>query len=239
MEKIFFKNLILFFIILIFRLGLFCNAEMNSTNYKIQRDSLNIGGHQQTSTNYKMRDSIGEIATGLLTSSPSGYKVDSGYQAMIGDLPVLIFSISDNTAELGVITISAASIDSTTFSVATNAGSGYVVDISGTTLTSGSDTIDALTSPTASSPGTEQFGINLVANTSPLIGADPLGGSGQAASGYNTTNNFKFVSGNTIASCSGFSNATTFTISYLGNISNSTVVGDYSTTLTLIVTGTF
>jgi len=212
---------------------------MNSSNYKIESDSLNVGGSNQTSTNYRMRDSIGDIASALMTTD--NYKMSGGYQAMLGDLPVLIFSISDTTADLGLITISAAKTDSTGFTVATNADDGYAVTFSGTTLTSNSSSadIDALTTPTGSSPGDEQFGINLVANTSPLVGANPSEGSGQAASGYNTTNQFKYVSGNTIASCSSFSSTTTFTISYLGNISTSTVAGDYSTDLTLIVTGTF
>jgi len=153
--------------------------------------------------------------------------------------PSLTFSISDLTAALGTLSSAAVSKDSTTFTVATNADSGYVVDVSGNTLTSGSDTIDAMTSAAASSPGTEQFGINLKDNSAPDVGAEPSGGSGAAASGYDTANNFKFISGNTIASCSGASDTTTFTISYIANISAVTEAGDYTTTLTLIATGKY
>jgi len=210
---------------------------MSSPNYKIEKDSLNIGGDYESSANYKMRNTIGEIATDLATTT--NYKITAGYQA---EVPlVLIFSITDNTADLGLLTTSGPKTDTTGFRVATNGSDGYAVTISGNTLTSNSSSadIDALTTPSLSSPGTEQFGINLVANTSPLVGSNPSGGLGQAASGYNTANYFKFVSGDSIANCSGFSSVTNFTISYLGNISTNTVAGDYSTLLTLIATGTF
>lgn len=53
---------------------------MQSNNYRIQSDSLNIGGVRQTSNGYIMEDSIGEIATGPATSS--NYKLKAGYQQM-------------------------------------------------------------------------------------------------------------------------------------------------------------
>jgi len=212
---------------------------MSSTNYRIQSDSLNIGGKRQTSTNYQIEDTIGDIATD--TSDNASFKIKAGYQATWEYPPVLIFSITDNAATLGTITTSSASTDTAGFTVATDAADGYAVTISGNTLTSNSSSvdIDALTIPTASSPGTEQFGLNLVDNSDPDVGSDPSGGSGQAASGYNTANKFKFVSGDTVANCSSSSDTTSFTISYLGNIDSMTVAGDYSTNLTLIATVTF
>ena len=80
---------------------------------------------------------------------------------------------------------------------------------------------------------------NLKQNTSPSIGAEPSGGSGMAASGYDTANFFKFVSDDTIALSNSFSTSTDFTISYLGNINTATEAGSYSTILTVIATGTF
>ncbi|HDL74815.1 MAG TPA: hypothetical protein ENH06_00295 [bacterium] len=235
MKKILF---ITTFIFLLFFIAYSSSAYvMSSSSYRVQKDSLNIGGVDQTSTNYKSKDSIGEIATGQ--SSSANYNLKAGYQAEVP--PVLIFSVADNTATLGLLATSLVSTDTTTFSASTNAIDGYAVTISGSTLTSNSGLadIDALATPTASSAGTEQFGINLVDNASPNIGANSSGGTGQAASGYNTADNFKFVSGDTIANSSSFTDTTTFTISYIGNISTSTVAGDYETTLTLIASGTF
>lgn len=76
----------LFITIIIF--GLFVSTfssfayEMSSTNYRILESSINIGGQDiQTSTSYRMRESIGEVAVGDATST--SYKLRSGYQPML------------------------------------------------------------------------------------------------------------------------------------------------------------
>ena len=117
-----------------------------------------------------------------------------------------------------------------------------MVTVSGNTLTHSneSDTITAIgATATSSSAGTEQFGINLKDNSAPNVGANPSSGSGAAYGEYATVDDFAFNSGDTIASSSGTSDTTTFTISYIGNITDTTEPGDYSTTLTLIATGTY
>lgn len=208
---------------------------MSSTNYRIQKDSINIGGVSQSSSSYSLEETVGEMATDESTST--NYKLRAGYWAEFPD--VLIFTLTNNTINLGTLATSAASTATTNFTVATSASDGYTVSVAGNTLTNDSNDIDAITTPATSFPGTEQFGINLVANTSPAVGSNPSGGLGQAAPGYNTPNNFKFVSGETVASSSSFSSTTTFTISYLVNISTSTAAGSYSTDLTLTATGVF
>ena len=52
----------------------------SSTNYRIQSDSINVGGLRQTSTNYISEDTIGELATGF--SESALYKLKAGYQQM-------------------------------------------------------------------------------------------------------------------------------------------------------------
>ena len=65
---------------------------MTSTNYKINWDSVNSGGLDlSTSTNYKMRDTIGEQATGYSTSSH--YKISAGYRAGDKFYPTLRFNV--------------------------------------------------------------------------------------------------------------------------------------------------
>lgn len=44
-------------------------AVMSSTNYKIEMDSINIGGVRQSSTSYFSEDTIGEIGTGKITDT--------------------------------------------------------------------------------------------------------------------------------------------------------------------------
>ena len=127
--------------------------------------------------------------------------------------------------------------------------SGYVVQTVSdppTNTLPNSPALTALSTPTASSPGTEQFGINLVANTSPTtFGANPIQvpdntfSFGTVASGYNTANLFKYVKGDTIAQSTRSTGETDYTISYLYNISNVTSAGEYRLAHNLVATATY
>jgi hypothetical protein len=98
----------------------------------------------------------------------------------------------------------------------------------------------------ASSAGTEQFGINLRANTSPAtFGAEPVQvpdgtfSFGTVASGYSTVNQYRYVKGETIASSGRSSGETDYTISYIMNISSVTPGGTYTMDHNLVATATF
>lgn len=152
----------------------------------------------------------------------------------------LTFTLSTATVALGTLSTGSTASGTSTMSASTNGGSGYAITVNGTTLTSGANTIAALSSPTASSTNTSQFGINLVSNSTPSVGANVSGsGSGTAASGYSTTNQFKFVSGDTVASAAAATNSNTYTVSYIANIGGAQAAGSYTTTLTYIATATF
>jgi len=137
----------------------------------------------------------------------------------------------------------------------TNAGSGYSITVNGPTMTSGSNTVTAMAAAAAGVRGTSQFGLNLRANTTttstPAVGIDvaPAAGAGggtykgEPASGYSTIDQFKFVSGNSVADSSfggaGPTDAQIFTVSYIVNVPGSQAAGTYTTTLTYICTPTF
>jgi len=53
---------------------------MESANYKIPSDSLNVGGLNSSSASYATQDTIGEVATG--ESSSASYKLKAGFQQM-------------------------------------------------------------------------------------------------------------------------------------------------------------
>ncbi len=148
-----------------------------------------------------------------------------------------------NTLALGTLSTTAVTSGAHTVTLATNAASGMAVTYAGATLTSGAHTIAAMTTTAPSAPGTEQFGINLVANTAPIVGAVCSGTAPIAAAmaGYNTINNFRFVTTGerTIVSSAGAINSTTCTISYIANISGVTEAATYTTTLTYTATATF
>ncbi len=131
----------------------------------------------------------------------------------------------------------------------TNANNGYNITVNGPTLTSGTNEIDAITSPTASVVGTGQFGMNLVENTTPAVGADvadPPNGDdlrGQAATDYDVADLFKFVSGDIVAASNnggaGPTNSQIFTTSYIVNVPGAQPAGTYTTTLTYICTANY
>ncbi len=145
-----------------------------------------------------------------------------------------------SSVSLGILTTSSTGAGTSQIGVTTNAGSGYNITINGTTLTSGANTIAALTSPTTSSQGTAQFGVNLRSNSSPSIGVDPAGaGTAAPTTNYNTVNSYTFNNADQIATSSGSDNFRLFTVSYIANITPVTPPGTYSTTLTYICTATF
>jgi hypothetical protein len=137
----------------------------------------------------------------------------------------------------------------------TNADSGYSITVNGTTLTSGSNTVTAMTTTgTGDAPvrGTSQFGMNLRANTSAVAASFPGSSAdvapanngsnykARALTGYASVDHFRFVSGEAVAdSTSDPSDIETYTVSYIVNVNGAQAVGTYTTTLTYICTATF
>lgn len=157
--------------------------------------------------------------------------------------PTLTFTVDLTTCNLGTLSASSTGSCSHTMTAASNATSGYSISyIASATLTSPAlDTIDdnggtAL----ANAINDEQFGLNLVANTTPTVGANPSGGSGAAAANYGTANSFAFnTAGATVATTTGPSATTTFTVSYIANIDSATEAGLYTKTQTYNITATY
>jgi hypothetical protein len=119
--------------------------------------------------------------------------------------------------------------------VATNAQSGYSIQVNGPTMTSGNNIINPLTTDSPSIPGQDQFGLNLVENTSPSVGSNVAGpGTGAPLSGYVNPNYFKYNNGDIVASSEQASDYREYTISYIINIASSQPPGYYATTLTYV-----
>lgn len=213
-------------------------ARTESDSYIIFADVISSGGAAtSTSDSYSLADTLGESAVLSATSTSDSYGIKAGFQELNVDEFVTL-TIADTSVDLGTLSSDSVSSDSHTMVVDTNATNGFSVTVSGSTLTSGSDTITAIgATAAASSAGSEQFGINLVANTSPSVGANPSGTTpGSAANQYKTANLFAFNSGDTVASSTTNITETTFTVSYIANIASDTEAGSYSTTLTYSAT---
>lgn len=156
----------------------------------------------------------------------------------------ITFTISDSSIGFGTLSSSAAryatgdtagnssETEAHTLVVGTNASNGYTLTLNGSTLTSGSDTIDAIgNTNTASSTGTEQFGVRFTAS----------GGSGAVTAPYAAAG-FAFDSAafpDQVASASAATANTTYSARYLANISANTEAGSYSSTLTYLASANF
>lgn len=125
--------------------------------------------------------------------------------------------------------------------IGTNASSGFAIAAYGLSLSAGTHEITPIPTPSPSKPGTNQFGINLVANTAPAVGADPDGPflNAVAMPHYGAPNLYKYQSGEVLAYAPNVSLIRRFTTSYIVNVSPDLPAGIYATTITYICTGLF
>ncbi len=195
-------------------------------------------------TDVKDSDASGGITVNALDSSNYDSTGNTNWD-FTSFTPSLTFSISDNTIGFGNLSSGAARYATGdnlgtgsetvahTFDVTSNAPSGYLVTVSGATLTDGAKSINAIGGTSAaSSTGSEQFGIRITAS----------GGTGTASSPYNHGTNYAYdgvTIPDEVASDSAAGDTTTYSVRYLGNISAITEAGSYSSTLTYIATGNF
>lgn len=116
---------------------------MQSTNYRIQSDSINVGGGLGTSTNYRLESTAGEVATG--DRSGSTYALRGGYQHMVSNY--IAISASANvtmTPSIGGATGGTAN-GSTIVMVTTDSAAGYTLSIAAgqnPAMQSGANSID-------------------------------------------------------------------------------------------------
>jgi hypothetical protein len=208
--------------------------QSSSTNYSVDEVFFGSGGELDAcSTNYCSKQSAGELAAG--ETSSTNYTAQAGFNTNREEY--LQFIVNASNTDVGYLGETYATTTTGSFSVKAYIAHGYVVINAGDppqTTSVNVHTLNPLTSPTASSVGTEQFGMNLVANTAPAaVGAnrtqEPDGtfSFGEPASGYNTANLYKYVKGDAIASSTRSSGQTNFTASYLFNMSPVTQAGAY------------
>ena len=221
-------------------------AQGTSTNYRIDESFIGPGGTlESNSTNYATapgQQAVGNSAGG--SSSSTNYQTQAGAPSTSD--PSLTCTVNSSSINFGSLSTSVAATGTATFSVLNYTAYGYVVQIVGSTPNSGVHNLTAMSSNAASSAGTEQFGINVVANTAPAtFGADPVQvpdntfSFGTAATNYNTANSYRYVSGETIASAPKSSGQTNYTISYIVNVSTTTAGGSYSGNQALVCVGTY
>jgi hypothetical protein len=223
--------------------------QSSSTHYEVNDVFFGSGGAlNDCSTTYCAKEALGE--TGVGNTKSTNYQAQAGFNTNRN--PYIAFTVTGGSTNLGTLSTAATATTTATFSVKAYNSSGYIVQLASPGPTDTLPSHHVLTSPstpTASAVGTEQFGINLVNNTTGCgaptnFGANPIQvpagyGYGAAASGYNTCGLFKYVNGDTIAASTSSSGTTNYTISYIYNISNVTQDGEYAYNGVLVATATY
>ncbi len=198
----------------------------------------------------------------LATTDGSGPQIDFG--SVRGEVtnsivietqvpPMLIFcaaqevadncSSTDNTyySDMGQLAPDSTLTAQSQMAVGTNASQGFAITANGTSPAAGTNVIDSPSTPTVSTQGTNQFGMNLVANSDPNVGSDPEGSFTNAvpSADYSDPNHYKYVPGDVVAYSPNVSLIRKFTISYILNSSKDLRPGIYTTTITYIASGRF
>lgn len=216
----------------------------SSPNYQVDQTFFGSGGETGLeSDNFQARAALGELGIGELNSA--NFRAFAGFTTT--DEPFIEFVVTGNNIDLGFLSTDEVSTAQGQFYVRAWQAGGYYVtnEADPPTNISNSHQFDTPENPTSSQPGTEQFGMNLVANSSPNVGENLIqqpDGSfsfGQVASEYAQVNSFLHNKGDVIAFSEESTSVTLYTISYIFNISNATPSGQYEFRQILVATGQY
>lgn len=167
--------------------------------------------------------------------------------------PMLIFCLAEQVAEdcsstndnhyadMGELRADSTLTAQSQMAVGTNASDGFIITANAAPLSAGTNVIDSLEVPTASRQGVNQFGINLVANSSPAVGNDPEGPWTNAivSPDYGQPDRYMLQTGDVVASSPNVSLMRKYTVSYIVNSSPDLEAGVYTTTINFIASGRF
>lgn len=196
-----------------------------------------------TAANFTGAQDAGTVAASTAAQIQVTATVDETLTFCTGTSGITTSSCAGATGtsvSLGSLTPSTTGSGVSQIGISTNAGLGYNITVNGTTLTSGSNTITALATQTASTQGNSQFGINLRDNATPNVGTDPDGsGTATPTANYNTVDQYRFVTADQIASKASADNFRRYHVSYIANVAGSTPAGNYASILTYIATANF
>lgn len=210
----------------------------SSQNFMITEAQFGAGAStNDCSENYCANTSVGDTAAGLMESS--NFRVQAG--GATSDEPLLEVATSGGIANLGELDPGHTAALTMSVSVRTYLTGGYVVQMSGDPPSYGLHQISRLEAPTASKAGAEQFGMNLVANKTPAIGANPVQvpsaktSFGTVSEKYALPDMFAYQDGDIVAYSNTDSGRTDYTVSMILNISNTTPRGWYITVFSAVV----
>lgn len=219
--------------------GLAMAQTSSSDNYQVSDMEFGSGGTLEScSGQYCTQASIGSLLTG--SSESGGRTATFGPIAEEGE-PSLEVIITDGESNLGVLRTDRPATKTVSVQVRNYLSYGYFLQIIGDPPEYNGHKLATPSEPTVSQPGTEQFAINVVKNTEPEVGADPVQvPSGEFSFGYikpnyNVPNEFMYTNGATVAQSDAESGQTNYTISMIINVSDKTPAGHYAGNFSALV----
>lgn len=219
-------------------IGIASADTSSSTNYKVTETQFGSGSNLKScSTSYCGKISIGDNVVG--SASSAHYKAQFG--ANTDNVPLLEVITEDGDQNLGILDSDHTATATRIVKVRTYLSSGYTIQVAGETPSQGTHALTPISDPSTSHQGAEQFGINLVANNAPSVGADPVQvpnnqtSFGYVTDDYASANLFKYINGDIVAKSDSSTGETDYTISLIINVSNTTPSGHYNGSFSAIV----
>lgn len=232
-------------------------AQSSSSSYRVEESYFGSGGQTDASSaNFRARQSTGAIGVG--DASSANYRSSSGFdtpstpflEVVVTNAAVNLGDLEDATPKYGAAQADACNCS---FVVRSYLSSEYNVITASDPPKSENNKIlqnKSVQGVPSTSLSTEEFGMNLVDNSTPDIGANPANqpdntfADGTVASGYEVPNQYKYVKGDIIArSPATIGNQgigqTDYTITYMAKISSITTAGLYKMNHEIIVVASY
>lgn len=204
----------------------------SSENYQISEIDFGSGGTtlDSCSDEYCAKATIGDMEGGKATNGTTS----AVFGPVTPDEPLLEVIVDPGVSDLGVLSPERTATKTMVVRVRNYLSNGYIMQIVGNPPKVDGHTMNAPSMPTSSMKGTEQFALNVAANTLPNVGAPPMQvpsgqtSFGEAADNYKTPNLFKYTSGDVVARSRSESGRTDYTVSMIINVANGTPAGHYT-----------
>lgn len=225
-------------------LGIFGSAPVlaqtaTSPNYQVTETQFGTT-ERSCSGQYCAQVTIGEPSEGDTIASSTAQ-----FEDITNNEPFLDMIIEAGVSNLGTLTTESTATKTTSIKVRSYLSGGYTLQILGDPPKFEGHLLATPTEPTASTPGTEQFGINIVANTTPSVGALPVQVPadqqvfGVVEDNYAIANMFMYQSEDVVARGVTDTGRTDYTVSMIVNISSSTPAGKYTGDFSAVVMPAF
>lgn len=215
-----------------------------SPNYEASETEFGAGAALETCS--------GEYCASATIGSIGGNTSSENFMASFSELnkddeePLLELMIEPGESDLGKLDIDRTATRTMMLHVRSHFAGGYTVQIVGSPPSFEGYMLASPLEPVASLIGTEQFGINVVANSEPQVGADPVSTEQDkeivqavASEKYGTPNKFAYINGDIVARTKSESSQIRYTVSMIVNVAGTTPAGHYSGDFSAIVTPVF